>query len=140
MPENPIAVAQQRGRCTFPRKRLAQLVSRPLGVRMCRDSEVNYTTTLVRQHEKHIEDLKPNRRHGEEVYRYKAVDMILEESAPGLARRLAISHKVFAHARFANVDAELQQFAMNARRAPARIVFAHASNEIANLACVKLWT
>jgi hypothetical protein len=133
MPENPISVAQQITRRALPWKRFAELVSSPFDSRMRRHGEVNDAPTLVRQHQKHVQDLESDRRHREEVDGYKAVDVILEESPPGLGRRRSISHKVFAHARFANIDAELQQFAVNARRAPARIVFAHAPDESANL-------
>ena len=83
-------------------------MSRPLRSRMCCDGEMQNTPTIMRQHEKHIQNLKPDRWHSEEVDGYKTVDVILEESAPRLGRRLAISHEIFAYAGFANTDAEFQ--------------------------------
>ena len=59
--------------------------------------------------------------------------MVVKERPPCLRRRLAISHKILAHARLADVDAKLQQLAVKARRAPARILFAHATNEIPDI-------
>src|SRR5919106_2642972 len=89
--------------------------------------------TLVRKHEKDVEDLKSDGRHGEEVHRDKALQVVLEESPPGLGRRLAAADEVVAHARLADVDAELQKLAVNTRRTPARILFAHAADEIPNI-------
>src|SRR5918995_3679870 len=133
MPENAIAITQQIARHILPRKRLPQLLGSPFRSWMCGNGEVNNTPTLMRQHQKDIEDLKPNRRHGEKVDRHKTAQMIIEEGPPSLGRRLPISHEIFTDTGLANVDSQLEQFAVNAGRAPARIVFAHAANKCANL-------
>jgi hypothetical protein len=49
---------------------------------MCRDSEMQNTPTLVGEHKKYMQNLKPDRWHSEEVDGYKAVDVILQESPP----------------------------------------------------------
>lgn len=113
MPENAVAVPQQITWRALPRKCFPELLSRPFGSRMRRDSEMHNPPTLVGQYQKHIQDLEPDRRHGEEIDGYKALDMVLEESPPRLGRRLATADQVFAHARFADIDAELQQLAMD---------------------------
>ena len=61
--------------------------------------------------------------------------MAIEEGSPGLRGRLPLVYQVRAHARLADVDAELEQFAMNARRTPPRIFTAHLADQIANLQC-----
>ena len=92
------------------------------------------TPSLVRQHEENVEDLKPDRRHGEEVYGHNRFHMVVKEGPPGLRRWLPTAYQVFAHARFTNLDAEFQQLAVDTRCAPTRILFAHAADQVANLA------
>jgi hypothetical protein len=60
--------------------------------------------------------------------------MILQESAPGLGRRLAAAQHVLTDAALADVDAELEQLTVDARRAPARILPAHLANQVPKLA------
>jgi hypothetical protein len=75
---------------------------------MCRDSEVKDPATIVRQHQKHMKDLKPDGRHREEVYRTQALDVVLKECPPGLGGWLPTAQQVFAHASFADIDAEVE--------------------------------
>src|SRR4051794_5588682 len=81
-------------------------MSGPLGGRMCCDREVNNGPTLMRQHQEHIQNLKANRRHGEEIYGDKALQMIVQERAPGLRRWLSASDQVLAHARLADIECQ----------------------------------
>jgi hypothetical protein len=60
--------------------------------------------------------------------------MILQESAPGLRRRLAAVRHVFADAVLADVDAEFEQFTVDAGRTPTRILPAHLADQISDLA------
>src|SRR5215469_2204432 len=81
------------------------------------------------QDQKHVQYLKANGRYREEVDRYHTLDLILQEGPPGLRRRLAASRHVFANAGFADIDSQFQQFAMDARRTPQRIIMAHLANQ-----------
>ena len=75
MAEDPIAIAQQiLGRAVLW-KCLLQLVSGPVRSWMRCDGKVNDTAALVCQNEKDVQDLEPNRRHGEKVHRYEALPM-----------------------------------------------------------------
>jgi len=87
--------------------------------------EVKDPPSLMREDQKYIQDLKSDRRHGKEVDRYHAFCMIVEEDLPCLQRRPAPAHHVFAHAGFANVDAQLEQLTMDLWSTPERIVAAH---------------
>src|SRR5688572_24089552 len=73
-----------------PGKCLAQLVSRPFGSRMRCDPEVNDSPALVSQNEKHVQNLKPDGRDREEVYRYQTLTMILKKSSPRLRDRKSV--------------------------------------------------
>jgi len=59
--------------------------------------------------------------------------VVFEERPPRLRRRLAAAHQVLAHAGLADVDTELEQLAMNPRRAPKWVLAAHGANQRAHL-------
>ena len=73
------------------------------------------------QNQKHVKDLKTDRGHGEEIDGDQLLGVILQECAPGLRRRLAAAHHVFADAALTDVDAEFERFAVDARSTPAGI-------------------
>ena len=58
------------------------MLSRPFYCGTCCDSQVKDPPTIVRQRHKHIKDLKPDGRHRQEVYRYQALDVVLNETRP----------------------------------------------------------
>jgi hypothetical protein len=66
--KDAVPVAEQITWRSLPGKCLPELLSRPLGGRVCRDSEMNNPTSMVCQNQKHVKDLKPNRRHSKEVH------------------------------------------------------------------------
>jgi hypothetical protein len=86
------------------------------------------------QYQEHIKDVETDGGHREEVDGDQLLGMILQESAPSLRRRLAWAHHVFADAAFADVDAEFEQFTVDARCTPTRILSAHPADQIADLA------
>src|SRR5215831_6837049 len=57
--------------------------------------------------------------------------MIFQERSPRLRRRLRSSHHVLADAGFADINAELEEFSMDARCAPQRVFAAHPANQLA---------
>jgi len=60
-------------------------------------------------------------------------EVVLEERAPGLRRRLVAAHDVFAHAGLTDVDAEFEQFTVAARRTPQGILSAHPADQMSDL-------
>ena len=81
------------------------------------------------QDQEYVQHLKTNGRHREEVDRYHGLEVILQEGPPGLRRWLAASHHIPGTTGLANVDAQLEQFAVDARRSPQRIVVAHLADQ-----------
>src|SRR6266853_3165773 len=65
--DNLIAIAQQIARDLIKRKCLAQLLCRPFRRGMRGDIKVDYPTAVMRQHQKHVQHLESDRRHGKEV-------------------------------------------------------------------------
>src|SRR3954453_14090810 len=59
-------------------------------VGMCSDSEVKHASPIMRKHEENVEDLKPDPRHGKEVHRHKALQVVVEENPPCLGRRFPV--------------------------------------------------
>ena len=55
--------------------------------------------------------------------------MIQQERAPSLRRRLAPPRQVPRHRGFTNVESELQQLAVDARRTPGRVFVSHLPDE-----------
>jgi hypothetical protein len=131
--EDGIAVAQQVARELVKGKGLPQLLPRPLRGRVGRHIEVQDATSVMGQHHKHVKDLETDRGHREEIDGDQLLGMILQECAPGLRRRLAAAHHVFAHAALTDVDAEFEQFAMDAGRTPTGILPAHLADQISDL-------
>ena len=62
------------------------------------------------------------------------LSMIVQESAPGLRRGLAAAHHVFADGALCNVDAQLEQFTMDAGRTPNGVFAAHSADQITDVA------
>jgi hypothetical protein len=58
--------------------------------------------------------------------------MILQECAPGLRRRIAAAHHVFPDAALSDVDAEFEQFAVDAGCTPTGILPAHLADYISD--------
>ena len=94
--------------------------------------QVNHATAIMGQYQKHIEDLETNGGNREEVNGDKLRDVVLEKGTPSLRGRPSGSPQAFTNARLADVDAELEQFSVNARCAPGRILPTHPTDQIAD--------
>src|SRR5260221_149725 len=73
------------------------------------------------------------RRHYEQIHRRDAVGMIAQKGLPALRRRLPSPGHVFCHGGLPDIDAKLEQFAMDSRCSPKRVRDAHVANELANV-------
>ena len=67
------------------------------------------------------------------IDRCDAVGMIMQERLPALGRRPPAPCHVLGDRSLADIDAELEQFAMDPGSAPERICQAHFSDQLANL-------
>ena len=127
--EDSIAVAEQVPRELVEGKCLPQLLPRPLRGWVGGHIEVKNATTIVGQYQEHVKDLEAYGRHGEEIDGNQLLDVILQECAPGLRRRLAKAHHVFADAALPDVDAEFEKFTVDARCTPTGILSAHSADQ-----------
>src|SRR3954454_21176921 len=95
--------------------------------------KVENPSAIVCQHQKYIQDLKPDRRHGKEVDRNHTLYMVRKKGLPGLRGRYSPTHHVFAHAGLSDVDSELQKLAVNTWSAPYRVFTAHDPDQLSDL-------
>jgi len=79
------------------------------------------------------QNLEPEGVYGEEVDRNELGHMIGEERSPRLGWRLGMTDHVFGNGRLGNLNAQFQEFAVNSRRSPERVIATDGSNEIARL-------
>ena len=73
---------------------------------------------VVRQHQEHVQDLEPDGRHRKKVDGDYGLHVVVKKCPPGLGGRPLATHQVLAHTGLADVDAELEQLAVNPRRSP----------------------
>ena len=70
----------------------------------------------------------------EEVDGDQLREVVLQESAPSLRRRFTAAHHVFADTTLADLDAEFEQFAVDAGCTPTGVLPAHLADQILSLA------
>ena len=92
-------------------------------------------TPVVADDEKAVQNTKRERWDGEEVHRRNGLRMVSEERQPSLCR-IWISRGSPHPSRdtpFREIETQLEQFAVNARRSPGRILGKHSKDQGANL-------
>ena len=82
--------------------------------------EVDDTTSIMGQNQKHVKDLETKSGHGKEVDGDQLLGMILQEGAPGLRRRPTRAHHVLAHAALTDFEAKFEQLTVDAGCTPNR--------------------
>src|SRR5262245_15710997 len=113
-----VAIPQEKAWRGLFRKCLDELLGGPSSRRMLSDVEVNNAPAIVCQYHQHEEYAKCGGRNGEKVDRHYLFDMVINEGAPGLRRRLlAFGHQT-RDGSFRNFDSKLEQFAVDPRGAP----------------------
>jgi len=110
------------------------LLSCPFCGGVGRDATVQDAATIMGKHEENKQQPKGRSWHHEEISGNQLLHVILQECLPGLGRGPTGMDHVLGHCGFANVDAQLQKFAMDPWCAPAWIGQADFSYEVANLA------
>src|SRR5499427_6728350 len=104
-------------------KRLAQLLDDPTACRMLREVEMQDTPAIVADDKEAVEDAEADRGHGEEVHGRNRFPVIPKKGAPALGW-LGIPRNSLHPAGDASLgylEAQHEQFAVNARRAPGRV-------------------
>ena len=120
-----IPIADQITRELLPATGRRQLVGDPFRRRVRCDAKPEDLPSAVPHNQQSVEQSERDGRDHEQIHRGNAIGMIAQERLPALRRRTSPAHHILGNAGLPNVDAELEQFAMNARRTPQRIGDAH---------------
>jgi hypothetical protein len=124
--------AESEARC--PREGLSDLARQP-GLRgIWGDIEMNDFSSLMAEDDQGVEKLKRCSYDNEHVDGGGVMAVIVQERAPGWGGGLGPPRQVSADRGLADHDAELEQLAMNAGRAPEWVCLAHLADQITDLA------
>src|ERR1051326_3018582 len=104
---------------------------------MRRRIEVEDLTSMMRDNEKAIEHAERHRRNREEIEGSHHLSMIVEECQPTLGLHvvspLLQPLQIARHRGFRYLESELQEFTVDARRAPPRVIAFHTTNQLPKL-------
>jgi hypothetical protein len=106
-------------------ERFAQLLHRPRRGGMVRDGHVHDAPALMGEDREDEEQATRRGRHHEEVRSHHLSDVICQERAPCLRRGLPAVPHVFRDRGLRDLDAKLEQLAVDPRRAPERVRLRH---------------
>jgi hypothetical protein len=99
---------------------------------MSRDVEVDNAPSIMCENDKHEQNFKPHCMDGEEVDGNQLRYVIVEERSPRLRWWLRTADHVFGDRSLGDLNSKFEQFAVDPRRTPKRILTAHCSNQIAS--------
>jgi hypothetical protein len=117
----------------IPRESLGDLAREPLRSRICCHAKRYPKPAAVPNDNEAIEDLESDCWQDEEVDRCDAVGMVAEKRPPALRGWPSAAAHISSDRRLRDLEAELEQFTMNAWCAPQRVRAAHIANERAQL-------
>src|ERR1700751_3493301 len=104
-----------------------------MGARACGHTQPHKLAAGMLQDQNSIQQPKRDRRDYEQIHRRNAVGMVAQKGLPALRGWLPSPGHVFCHGGLPNIDAKLEQFAVDPWRSPKRVSDAHVTNELANV-------
>jgi hypothetical protein len=129
-----VPIADQVARSLVPRERLADLTCNPFRGRVCRDVDPDKISAFQPDDDDDdddddIEQVEANGWDNEQIRGGDIRCMVAQKGEPPLRGwPISLDH-VLGDAGLSDLKAELEQFAVDARRAPQRIVYAHPPNQ-----------
>src|SRR5262249_17509501 len=113
-----VAVPEEIARRRILWEGVDDLLCGPRGSGVCGDVQVDDAASVVRQDYAHEQHLERGGRHGEEVGGHEVAGMVPQERTPGGRWRVALPDPVLGDRGRRDLDAELPQLAIDARRPP----------------------
>src|SRR5271170_2561550 len=95
-------------------------------------TRVNDFPAIMGEDDRNVEQPKGRAGYEEHVDGGDPLGLVVQETAPSRRRRPSSSHHVLGNRGLADLNAELEQLAMNPRRSPERVGAAHLPNQFAN--------
>src|SRR5882757_7983141 len=130
---DPIAVPDHITRSPSPRKCLGDLTCNPFCRRICSDVGPDELSAAEPDDDEGIEQVETDRWNHEQVHGGDVRRVVAQEGSPSLAGWPPSFDHVLGDARLRDLKPELEQFAVDAWRAPKRIFDAHPPDQHAHL-------
>src|SRR6476620_819043 len=130
---DPIPIADEVTRSFIPRKCLRYLTCNPFCRRICRDVDPDQVSAVEPDDDEGIEQVETDSWNNEQVHGGNVRRVVTQEGSPSLAGRAPSFDHVRGDARLRDLKPELEQFAVNAWRAPKRIFDTHPPDQYAQL-------
>src|SRR5712671_2259937 len=130
---DPIPIADEVVRSLIPRKCLRYLTCNPFGRGICCDVDPDEVSAVEPDDDEGIEQVETDSWNNEQVHGGNVRRVVTQEGPPSLAGRPPSFDHVLADARLGDLKPELEQFAVDAWRAPKRIFDAHPPDQYAQL-------
>src|SRR5260221_11550110 len=134
-----MSIPDQVARSLIPRKCLRDLACDPFRGWMRCDVGPNKVSARQPDDDQTVEQIKANGWNNEQVHGGDVRRVVTQEGAPSLGWRSTSLDHVLRDARLSDLEAELEQLAMNARRTPQRIFHAHPPDQCAQIS-IDLWS
>src|SRR6202165_2355870 len=130
---DPVAIADEVMRSLIPGKCLRYLTCNPFGRRICCDVDPDEVSAVEPDDDEGIEQVETDSWNNEQVHGGNVRRVVAQEGSPSLAGRPPSFDHVLGDARLRDLKPELEQFAVDAWRAPTRIFDAHPPDQYAQL-------
>src|ERR1022692_4089499 len=124
-----IPIPDEVARRLIPGEGLGYLTHNPFRRRMACNVDPDDVSTIQPHNDEAKEQIEANGRNNEQVHGGDIWGMIAQESAPSLAWRSMPLDHVLGDARLCDFKPEIEQFAVDARRAPQRVFDAHPPDQ-----------
>src|SRR6266516_4725209 len=126
---DPIPIADEVTRSLIPRKCLRYLTCNPFCRRICCDVDPDQASAVEPDDDEGIEQIETDSWNNEQVHGGNVRRVVTQEGSPSLAGWPPSLDHVFGDARLRDLKPELDQFAVDAWRAPKRIFDAHPPDQ-----------
>jgi len=130
---DPVAIADHVARHFVPRECFCDLACNPFCRRSCCDVDPDEISAVQSDDDEGIEQVEANGWNNEQIHGGNVRRVVTQEGAPSLAGGPPSFDQVLGDARLRDLKPELEQFAVNAWRAPKRILEAHPPDQYAQL-------
>src|ERR1700692_3446538 len=130
---DPVAIADEVVRSLIPRKCFRYLTCNPFSGRICCDVDPDEVSAVEPDDDEGIEQVETDSWNNEQVHGGNVRRVVTQEGPPSLAGWPPPFDHVLGDARLRDLKPELEQFAVNAWRAPKRVFDAHPPDQSAQL-------
>src|SRR5580692_7368613 len=130
---DPVAIADEVARSLIPGKCLRDLTCNPFGRGICCDADPDKVSAVQPDDDEDIEQVETESWNNEQVHGGNVWRVVAQEGPPSLAGRPPPFDHVLGDARLRDLKPELEQFAVNAWRAPKRVFDVHPPDQRAQL-------